>query len=136
MGIFQLMSEPHYLKLWDNFGSRKPVKDFLLQAFLLFRDLVTRSTYPSDWSVMRYLVNHVMLQTLQEFAKPLILYFQDEPHFDNQLWTNYFTLSVAFLTQSSLQLECLQSQVCGQFESRRARKERSITPTLFSTQVT
>ena len=38
-------------------------------------------------------------------AKPLLIYFREERQFDRQLWMNYFTLGVAFLSQPDLQLE-------------------------------
>ena len=48
---------------------------------------------------------HNFLCDLQEMAKPLLIYFREERQFDRQLWMNYFTLGVAFLSQPDLQLE-------------------------------
>lgn len=56
---------------------RKPLKDFLLRAFLVFRNLVRRDVYPADWLVIKMLTNNVILNALQEFAQPLAFKFLD-----------------------------------------------------------
>lgn len=52
---------------------------------------------------MKLLTNHVMLLALQEFCQPL--YNDFLKHFDVQLWMQYFTLAVTFISQPGLQLE-------------------------------
>ncbi|XP_066992689.2 dedicator of cytokinesis protein 3 [Anabrus simplex] len=106
IGLLQLLDEFHYKRLWEELGDRKPTKDFLLRVFLVFRDLVKQEVFPPDWLIIRMVANHVMLTALQELAQPLVFSFLDSRcHFDHQLWSNYFNLAVAFLTQPSLQLE-------------------------------
>ncbi|KAK7862569.1 hypothetical protein R5R35_004185 [Gryllus longicercus] len=106
LGLLQLLDEFHYKRLWEELGDRKPVKDFLLRVFLVFRDLIKQDVFPSDWLVIRMVANNVMLTALQELAQPLVLSFLDSRcYFDHQLWSNYFNLAVTFLTQPSLQLE-------------------------------
>ncbi|KAG8321820.1 Dedicator of cytokinesis protein 3, partial [Homalodisca vitripennis] len=106
IGLLQLLDEFHYKKLWEELRERKPLKDFLLRAFLVLRMLVRQDVFPPDWMVMKMAANHVILGALRELAQPLILRFLDTRcHFDNQVWTEYFNLAVAFLTQPSLQLE-------------------------------
>ncbi|XP_063227619.1 dedicator of cytokinesis protein 3 [Bacillus rossius redtenbacheri] len=105
VGLLQLLDEFHYKRLWEELGDRKPRKDFLLRVFLVFRDLVKQEVFPPDWLVIRMVTNNVMLSALQELAQPLVFDFLDVRHFDNQLWSNYFNLAVAYLTQPSLQLE-------------------------------
>ena len=86
MGIMELMNESNYLCLWDNLGTRNRVKNILLQTFLLFHDLVDSEVYPKEWSVMRLTATgKTMLRTMQELAKPLVLYFKDVENFDNQV---------------------------------------------------
>ena len=86
MGIMELMSEKNYLCLWDNLGTRNRVKNTLLQTFLLFHDLVDSEVYPREWSVMRLTATgKIVLRTMQELAKPLVLYFKDVENFDNQV---------------------------------------------------
>uniref|UniRef100_A0A1B6BYQ6 Dedicator of cytokinesis protein 3 n=1 Tax=Clastoptera arizonana TaxID=38151 RepID=A0A1B6BYQ6_9HEMI len=106
IGLLQLLDEFHYNRLWEELGERKPLKDFLLRAFLVLKDLIKQDVFPSDWMVMKMAANKVMLAALHELAQPLIYRFlETRCHFDNQVWRDYFNLSVAFLTQPSLQLE-------------------------------
>ncbi|XP_076363419.1 dedicator of cytokinesis protein 3-like isoform X2 [Tachypleus tridentatus] len=109
--LLRLMDEQHYSHLWEKFGDRhqmsdhRELKDFLLQVFIVFRELLKQDIFPRDWVVMKMVTNHIILCALQEFAQPLTIYFLENGSFDAQLWSNYFTLAVAFLTQPSLQLE-------------------------------
>lgn len=111
IGLLQLLDEFHYKRLWEivmgSHQDRKPLKDFLLRAFLVFRNLVRMEVFPQDWLVIKMLTNNVILKALQEFAQPLAFKFLDSRagYFDKELWTNYFNLSVDYLTQESLQLE-------------------------------
>ncbi|XP_074036384.1 dedicator of cytokinesis spg isoform X2 [Leptinotarsa decemlineata] len=111
IGTLQLLDEFHYKRLWEVImgpaQDRKPLKDFLLRAFLVFRNLVRMEVFPPDWLVIKMLTNNVILKALQEFAQPLAFKFLDSRagYFDKELWTNYFNLSVDYLTQASLQLE-------------------------------
>ncbi|XP_054273723.1 dedicator of cytokinesis protein 3 isoform X2 [Macrosteles quadrilineatus] len=106
VGLLQLLDEYHYRKVWEELRERKPLKDFLLRAFLVLRMLVRQDVFPPDWLVMKMAANHVILGALQELAHPLVLRFLDSRcHFDCQVWSDYFNLAVAFLTQPSLQLE-------------------------------
>ncbi|CAH1968130.1 unnamed protein product [Acanthoscelides obtectus] len=111
IGTLQLLDEFHYKRLWEVLmgphQDRKPLKDFLLRAFLVFRNLVRMEVFPPDWLVIKMLTNNVILKALQEFAQPLAFKFLDcrAGYFDKELWTNYFNLAVDYLTQDSLQLE-------------------------------
>ncbi|XP_052125383.1 dedicator of cytokinesis protein 4 isoform X2 [Frankliniella occidentalis] len=108
IGLLQLLDEYHYSSLWEDLGDHKPTKDFLLRVFLVFRDLVKQEVFPSDWLIIKMVANQVILNSLKELSEPLVSKFLDDGrchHFDNQLWTQYFNLAVAFLTQPSLQLE-------------------------------
>ncbi|XP_050303860.1 dedicator of cytokinesis protein 3 isoform X2 [Anthonomus grandis grandis] len=111
IGILQLLDEFHYKRLWEALMGpaydRKPLKDFLLRVFLVFRNLIIMEVFPPDWLVIKMLTNNVILNALEEFAQPLAFTFLDSRagYFDKELWTNYFNLSVDYLTQSSLQLE-------------------------------
>ena len=102
IGLLQLLDEYHYARLWEELahtGEQKPLKNFLLRAFLVLRDLVKQEVFPPDWLVIRMQANSVILKSLQELAQPL------KGSFDSQLWSTYFNLAVAYLTQPSLQLE-------------------------------
>ncbi|RLU17100.1 hypothetical protein DMN91_011169 [Ooceraea biroi] len=107
IGLLQLLDEYHYARLWEELthaGERKPLKDFLLRVFLVLRDLVRQEVFPPDWLVIRMQANNVILRSLQELAQPLAFRFL-HGSFDSQLWSTYFNLAVAYLTQPSLQLE-------------------------------
>lgn len=107
IGLLQLLDEYHYARLWEELthaGERKPLKDFLLRVFLVLRDLVRQEVFPPDWLVIRMQANNVILRSLQELAQPLAFRFL-YGSFDSQLWSTYFNLAVAYLTQPSLQLE-------------------------------
>lgn len=107
IGLLQLLDEYHYVRLWEELahaGERKPLKDFLLRVFLVLRDLVKQEVFPPDWLVIRMQANNVILKSLKELAQPLAFRFVDDC-FDAQLWSTYFNLAVAYLTQPSLQLE-------------------------------
>lgn len=106
VSLLQLLDDYHYKRLWEELGDRKPLKDFLLRAFLLFRHLIKHDVFPTDWMVIKMTTNNVILAALQQLAKPLVFCFLETwPHFDYQVWSTYFKLAVAFLTQPALQLE-------------------------------
>ncbi|KAI4460497.1 dedicator of cytokinesis [Holotrichia oblita] len=111
IGLLQLLDEYHYKRLWETLmgpnQDRKPLKDFLMRVFLVFRELVKQEVYPPDWLIIKMVANNVMLRALQELAQPLAFKFLDyrTSYFDKELWTSYFNLAVDYLTQQSLQLE-------------------------------
>lgn len=106
MGLLQLMDEYHYKRLWEEYGERKSLKDLLAKIFYVFHNLVETDVFPTDWLIMKMVVNNIILNSLQELAQPLVFKFLNpRPQFDVQIWTAYFNLAVAYLTQTSLQLE-------------------------------
>uniref|UniRef100_A0A8D0F1Q2 Dedicator of cytokinesis 2 n=1 Tax=Strix occidentalis caurina TaxID=311401 RepID=A0A8D0F1Q2_STROC len=82
-----------------------PGQDFLMETFILFKDLIGKTVYPSDWVVMNMVQNREFLRAINQFATTLTEMFLSNSSFELQLWNNYFHLAVAFLTQDSLQLE-------------------------------
>uniref|UniRef100_A0A9J8D194 Dedicator of cytokinesis 2 n=1 Tax=Cyprinus carpio carpio TaxID=630221 RepID=A0A9J8D194_CYPCA len=80
-------------------------KDFLMETFLLFKDLIGKHVYPSDWVTMIMVQNRVFLQAINTYADTMNHKFLDNNSFEVQLWNNYFHLAVAFITQESLQLQ-------------------------------
>lgn len=110
ISLLQLLDDYHYKRLWEELGDPKSLKDFLSRAFSLFRHLIERDVFPSDWMVIKMTTNNVILATLQQLAKPLVFCFLETwPHFDYEVWSNYFKLAVEFLTQPALQLETFTS---------------------------
>lgn len=108
IGLLQLLDEFHYAKLWDELSAsgeqRKALKDFLIRIFLALHELVRNEVFPPDWLVITMQANQIILKATVELAQPLVFRFL-QGNFDAQLWSYYFNLAVAFLTQPSLQLE-------------------------------
>lgn len=91
IGILQLLDEFHYKRLWEALmgpnQDRKPLKDFLLRIFLVFKNLVRLEVFPPDWLVIKMVVNNVILKALQELAQPLAFKFLDSRscYFDKEV---------------------------------------------------
>lgn len=98
VGMLQLLDEFHYKRLWEvlmgSSHERKPLKDFLMRVFVVFRDLVKQEVYPPDWLVIKMVANNVMLKSLQELAQPLAFRFLDSRlgYFDKEASLNIFHL--------------------------------------------
>uniref|UniRef100_A0A3Q1IDB5 Dedicator of cytokinesis 1 n=1 Tax=Anabas testudineus TaxID=64144 RepID=A0A3Q1IDB5_ANATE len=108
--ILRQMDDYHYAHLISTFGKiRSDVVDFLMETFIMFKDLIGKNVYPSDWVIMNMMQNKVFLRAISQYAAVLNKKFLDQTNFELQLWNNYFHLAVAFLTQESLQLENFSS---------------------------
>ncbi|XP_072940797.1 dedicator of cytokinesis protein 3 [Epargyreus clarus] len=111
LACMELLKPAHYQRLWSHLAphphDRKPLKDFLMRAFLVFRHLIEQDVFPSDWMVLRVQSCKVLLSALQDLAKPLLERFlgDESPQFDSQLWSGYMELGVALVTSSALQPE-------------------------------
>ncbi|XP_075889561.1 dedicator of cytokinesis protein 1 [Nelusetta ayraudi] len=104
------MDDHHYTHLISTFGKiRSDVVDFLMETFIMFKVLIGKNVYPSDWIIMNMMQNKVFLRAINQYAVVLNKMFLDQTNFELQLWNNYFHLAVAFLTQESLQLENFSS---------------------------
>ncbi|MBN3290076.1 DOCK1 protein, partial [Polypterus senegalus] len=104
--ILRQMEDYHYAHLISTFGKmRTDVVDFLMETFIMFKDLIGKNVYPADWVIMNMMQNKVFLRAINQYAAVLNKRFLDQTNFELQLWNNYFHLAVAFLTQESLQLE-------------------------------
>ncbi|XP_009892091.1 PREDICTED: dedicator of cytokinesis protein 2-like [Charadrius vociferus] len=103
--ILSQLDKDHYSSYIKAFPSRPELMDFLMETFILFKDLIGKTVYPSDWMVMNMVQNREFLRAINQFAATLTEMFLSNSSFELQLWNNYFHLAVAFLTQDSLQLE-------------------------------
>uniref|UniRef100_A0A8C3Y0B4 Dedicator of cytokinesis 2 n=1 Tax=Catharus ustulatus TaxID=91951 RepID=A0A8C3Y0B4_CATUS len=103
--ILSQMDKDHYSTYIQAFPSRPELMDFLMETFILFKDLIGKTVYPGDWMVMNMVQNREFLRAINHFASTLTEMFLSNSDFELQLWNNYFHLAVAFLTQESLQLE-------------------------------
>ncbi|XP_038599409.1 dedicator of cytokinesis protein 1 isoform X1 [Tachyglossus aculeatus] len=108
--ILRQMEDYHYAHLIKTLGKmRTDVVDFLMETFIMFKNLIGKNVYPFDWVIMNTMQNKVFLRAINQYADMLNKKFLDQANFELQLWNNYFHLAVAFLTQESLQLENFSS---------------------------
>ncbi|XP_076471351.1 dedicator of cytokinesis protein 1-like isoform X3 [Babylonia areolata] len=103
IAILRQMSEVHYKDYINSFPTPYDLLDFLMEILMVFRDLVGRSVYPSDWLEMIMLQNSVILRALRFFASTIHEKFSNP--FEQQLWNNFFHCAISFLTQDPLQLD-------------------------------
>uniref|UniRef100_K1Q5Z2 Dedicator of cytokinesis protein 4 n=1 Tax=Magallana gigas TaxID=29159 RepID=K1Q5Z2_MAGGI len=81
------------------------LSDFLGKVLLTFRELIKEDLFPSGWTVMRMVINNALFTAIEYLSTALSEHFLQKDQFNQQLWSHYFNLSVAFITQPSLQLE-------------------------------
>ncbi|XP_045051649.2 dedicator of cytokinesis protein 5 [Desmodus rotundus] len=105
IAILRQMDDGHYTHYISTFKTRQDITDFLMETFIMFKDLIGKNVYAKDWMVMNMTQSRVFLRAINQFAEVLTRCFMDQASFELQLWNNYFHLAVAFLTHESLQLE-------------------------------
>ncbi|XP_068596608.1 dedicator of cytokinesis protein 2 [Brachionichthys hirsutus] len=103
--ILSQMEDRHYATYIETFCGTSDLVDFLMESFLLFKDLIGKHVYPSDWMAMIMVQNRVFLRAINTYADTMNQKFLNNEDFEVQLWNNYFHLAVAFITQESLQLQ-------------------------------
>ncbi|MGH0144510.1 UNVERIFIED_CONTAM: hypothetical protein FKN15_046651 [Acipenser sinensis] len=56
--ILRQMEDYHYAHLINTFGKmRSDVVDFLMETFIMFKDLIGKNVYPADWVIMNMMQN-------------------------------------------------------------------------------
>ncbi|XP_040482425.1 dedicator of cytokinesis protein 5 isoform X2 [Ursus maritimus] len=105
IAILRQMDDSHYGHYISTFKTRQDIIDFLMETFIMFKDLIGKNVYAKDWMVMNMTQSRVFLRAINQFTEVLTRFFMDQTSFELQLWNNYFHLAVAFLTHESLQLE-------------------------------
>ncbi|XP_034517137.1 dedicator of cytokinesis protein 5 isoform X3 [Ailuropoda melanoleuca] len=105
IAILRQMDDSHYSHYISTFKTRQDIIDFLMETFIMFKDLIGKNVYAKDWMVMNMTQSRVFLRAINQFTEVLTRLFMDQTSFELQLWNNYFHLAVAFLTHESLQLE-------------------------------
>lgn len=105
IAILRQMDDSHYAHYINTFKTKQDITDFLMETFIMFKDLIGKNVYARDWMVMNMTQSRVFLRAINQFAEVLTKFFMDQTSFELQLWNNYFHLAVAFLTHESLQLE-------------------------------
>uniref|UniRef100_A0A8C5CBA8 Dedicator of cytokinesis 5 n=1 Tax=Gadus morhua TaxID=8049 RepID=A0A8C5CBA8_GADMO len=107
--VLKQMDDAHYSHYISTFKTRQDIMDFLMETFIMFKDLMG-NVFPADWMVMNLLQMQVVLRAIKQYSEVLNSHFLDPAHFDLQLWTNYFNLTVAYLIHKSLQLESFSQE--------------------------
>ncbi|XP_052676419.1 dedicator of cytokinesis protein 3-like isoform X2 [Crassostrea angulata] len=101
--LLRLMEHRHYNVILK--PTQSSLKDFLGKVLLTFRELIKEDLFPSGWTVMRMVINNALFTAIEYLSTALSEHFLQKDQFNQQLWSHYFNLSVAFITQPSLQLE-------------------------------
>ncbi|KRZ77496.1 Dedicator of cytokinesis protein 1 [Trichinella papuae] len=86
------------------FATRTDLMDFLTELLMLFKDLIRRPVFPSDWFQMIFVQNSIMLKILCYTASTVKARFLHEK-FEFQVCNSFFQTVVTFITQKLLQLE-------------------------------
>uniref|UniRef100_A0A3Q3EY62 Dedicator of cytokinesis 5 n=1 Tax=Labrus bergylta TaxID=56723 RepID=A0A3Q3EY62_9LABR len=107
--ILKQMDNMHYAHHIGTFKTRQDIIDFLMETFIMFKDLMG-NVFPADWMIMNLVQMQVFLRAINQYSDVLNMYFLDQAHFELQLWNNYFHLTVAFLTHTTLQLESFSQE--------------------------
>jgi len=99
------MKDRHYQIFINDATKNGELLECLIELFLVFREFITTSVYPRDWLSMTMVQNQDILRATAHFSVALYERFLVGDSFELQLWGSYFQLTVAFVTQESLQLE-------------------------------
>ncbi|OXB74830.1 UNVERIFIED_CONTAM: hypothetical protein H355_000090 [Colinus virginianus] len=94
--ILRQMDDTHYDHYISTFKTRQDIIDFLMETFIMFKDLIGKNVYASDWMVMNMMQSSLEkdMEVTDDLKVSVV-----------RLWNSYFHLAVAFLTHESLQLE-------------------------------
>uniref|UniRef100_A0AAQ5XA27 Dedicator of cytokinesis 1 n=1 Tax=Amphiprion ocellaris TaxID=80972 RepID=A0AAQ5XA27_AMPOC len=66
------------------------LQDFLMETFIMFKDLIGKNVYPSDWIIMNMMQNKVFLRAINQYAAVLNKKFLDQTNFELQLQSSYY----------------------------------------------
>uniref|UniRef100_A0A8D0BC85 Dedicator of cytokinesis 2 n=1 Tax=Salvator merianae TaxID=96440 RepID=A0A8D0BC85_SALMN len=102
----------HRYSQWYSYSLFSDLVDFLMETFIMFKDLIGKNVYQLDWMEMSMVQNRVFLRAINKFSETMNQKFLENMNFEEQLWNNYFHLAVAFITQDSLQLEQFSHAKC------------------------
>ncbi|XP_072492927.1 dedicator of cytokinesis protein 5 isoform X2 [Notamacropus eugenii] len=84
--ILRQMDDFHYNHYISTFKTRQDIIDFLMETFIMFKDLIGKNVYPPDWMVMNMMQNRVFLRSINLFAEVLTKFFMDQASFELQIW--------------------------------------------------
>ncbi|XP_046384580.1 dedicator of cytokinesis protein 2-like isoform X2 [Ischnura elegans] len=101
--ILRQISSDTFLCYQNHFSTDEELLFFLMALIIFFKEIVSRPFFPSDWHEMIMLQNSAILKTLKCISCTIKDKFLEPIH--KQIWINYFSLGVTFITQPFLQLE-------------------------------
>lgn len=102
LGILRIMTKSHYSAFVDQYSIRD-LRVFIVEILAVFYNLVKYSVFPSDWMDMIMHQNTVILGTLRQLT--VVIRDKFYAPFEQEVWSTFFSCSITFLTQPSLQLD-------------------------------
>uniref|UniRef100_A0A4W4F8G9 Dedicator of cytokinesis 2 n=1 Tax=Electrophorus electricus TaxID=8005 RepID=A0A4W4F8G9_ELEEL len=86
--ILSQMDDQHYSTYIETFSGTSDLVDFLMETFLLFKDLIGKHVYPSDWVTMIMVQNRVFLRAINTYAETMNHKFLDNNNFEFQVYSH------------------------------------------------
>uniref|UniRef100_A0A8C5IVJ2 C2 DOCK-type domain-containing protein n=1 Tax=Junco hyemalis TaxID=40217 RepID=A0A8C5IVJ2_JUNHY len=83
--ILNQMSDQHYSVYIETFQTNSELVDFLMETFIMFKDLIGKNVYPSDWMAMSMVQNRVFLRAINKFAETMNQKFLENMNFEVQV---------------------------------------------------
>uniref|UniRef100_A0A673WDT9 Dedicator of cytokinesis 2 n=1 Tax=Salmo trutta TaxID=8032 RepID=A0A673WDT9_SALTR len=98
------MDDSHYSSYLETFSGTTDLVDFLMETFLLFKELIGKHVYPSDWMAMIMVQNRVFLRAINTYADTMNLKFLNNNDFEVEFNLNNFSFvsPLAILTSNVL----------------------------------
>ncbi|XP_060697957.1 dedicator of cytokinesis protein 1 isoform X2 [Hemiscyllium ocellatum] len=101
--ILRQMEDYHYAHLIKVFGKmRSDVVDFLMETFIMFKDLIGKNVYLADWVIMNMMQNKVFLRAINQYADILNKKFLDQTNFELQRSKDSSVVHVALTCETNL----------------------------------
>ncbi|EPY84876.1 hypothetical protein CB1_000436048 [Camelus ferus] len=70
--ILRQMEDYHYAHLIKTFGKmRTDVVDFLMETFIMFKNLIGKNVYPFDWVIMNMMQNNATFWDSRDETGPV-----------------------------------------------------------------
>ncbi|NIG59414.1 hypothetical protein BU61_2870 [Pontoporia blainvillei] len=85
--ILNQMGDQHYSFYIETFQTSSELVDFLMETFIMFKDLIGKNVYPVDWMAMSMVQNRVFLRAINKFAETMNQKFLENTNFEFQLET-------------------------------------------------
>ncbi|XP_019491480.1 PREDICTED: dedicator of cytokinesis protein 2 [Hipposideros armiger] len=82
--ILNQMGDQHYSFYIETFQTSSELVDFLMETFIMFKDLIGKNVYPGDWMAMSMVQNRVFLRAINKFAEIMNQKFLEHTNFEFQ----------------------------------------------------